>query len=239
MSETPARSTRATPSPDRRAFLRQLALVGTGGAALTLSGCDLSDAGEPARRASPSPISRPLLLPWGEDVVRISADSVELPVAYVSMELRQVFVDRAFRDRATWLLNAHISVSTAHWRIPLPGDPVGLPISPGDALREFEELSIRAWDPTRPPSPDDIRIRRGRRVRRDVEFRCVAPSGTGVEEWYSAGPWDIEVCAGEVSETTREDFMTVGTGVRHRTRSCEGEGDAVRFITWACRPVST
>ena len=55
----------------------------------------------------------------------------ELPVAYVSMAQRKVFVDPEFRDRASWLLRAHISVSTWHWRIPLPDDPEGVPIGAG------------------------------------------------------------------------------------------------------------
>jgi len=156
------------------------------------------------------------------------------------MASRRVFIDLEFRDRASWLLSAHISVSTALWRIPLPGDPPGQPITPGDELREFEEVSIRDWDPAMPPTEDDIRIRRGRRATTSVHFSCVPGGGlSGPEagtEWFSAGPWSMDVCSPGPEETTREDFMLVGEGTRHTTRSCDGSGEPIRLITWACRP---
>ena len=155
---------------DRRAFLRRMTALSVGGASLSLLSCGSRDEGsaESQRGAEGEtpvePISRPLLLPWSEGIIRIAAPVAELPVAYVSMASRHVFVDLEFRDRASWLLSAHISVSTALWRIPLPGDPPGQPITPGDDLREFEEVSIRDWDPAMPPAEGDIRIRRGRRT---------------------------------------------------------------------------
>lgn len=174
-----------------------------------------------------SALTRPLLRPWADDLIWLDAPADELPVAYVSMALRQVFVDHDFRDRASWLLDAHISVSTAHWRIRLPGDPPGEPIAPGDSLREFEELSMRDWDPAMPPAMDDIRIRRGRALPRMVDFRCVpvigmpngvgAPNATGVadETWCSAGPWTFEaaVRVGADGQTvTRPDGPSSGAG---------------------------
>ncbi len=229
-------------SEDRRTFLKGLAAFGLGGGLLPLAGCDRQDFSRTPLRAadgSGSPIRRPILIPWSDDVARIAAPASELPVAYVSMPLRQVFVDLEFRDRASWLLDAHISVSTGHWRVPLPGDPVGQPITPGDALREFEELNIRDWNPTRPAAENDIRILRGVRVTRQVDFECVpgvrGVGGVGGMEWYSAGPWTLDVCDGGTADTTREDFMIVGSGSRHASRDCVEGGDSVRFITWACR----
>ena len=66
---------------------------------------------------------RPILTQWADDIVRVGIPLRELPVAYVSMAQRQVFVDPEFRDRASWLLRAHISVSTWHWRIHCPVTP--------------------------------------------------------------------------------------------------------------------
>jgi len=234
------------PPSDRRVFLRRMAALGVGGASVSLLACGTAEDGSEvgARADTPiEPISRPLLLPWSEDTVRIAAPVAELPVTYVSMASRRVFVDLEFRDRASWLLSAHISVSTALWRIPLPGDPPGQPITPGDELREFEEVGIRDWDPAMPPAEDDIRIRRGRRVTTSVDFACVPGGRVGGTsagpEWFSAGPWPIDLCSGGLEETTREDFMLVGTGKRHRTRSCDDSGETVRFISWACRDATS
>ena len=161
---------------DRRTFLRTLGaaggLLGVGSAAGCTPDVPRRDV-DSARGGPPRVLSRPTLRPWAADIVWIDAPGDEFPVAYVSMARRRVYVDRAYRDRATWLLHAHISVSTALWRIPLPGDPPGEPIMPGDTEREFEEIPMRAWDPSLRPSMDDVRIVRGRPVRRLVDFRCV------------------------------------------------------------------
>jgi hypothetical protein len=180
-------------------------------------------------------LSRPLLRPWASDMIWMSARSEELPVAYVSMELRSVFVDYDFRDRAASLLKAHISVSTAHWRIPLPGDPEGQPVMPGDERREFEELSMREWDPTRAPTIDDIRIVRGSRALRRVDFSCVPLAGSSEEFWLAAGPWNVSVAEPGDDDTTREDFMVVGTGLRYDARSCSSDSEGVQFVSWASR----
>ncbi len=154
-------------------------------------------------------------------------------MAYVSMGLRQVFVDYAFRDRSNWILDAHISVSTGVWRIPLPGDPVGQPIQPGDTLREFEELDIVEWDPDMEPTEGDFRVRRGRPASVRIEFSCVPMFASA--EWFSAGPWDILQCNGGADQACREDFLPVGEGTRHTGRGCAEPREPVRFITWACR----
>jgi hypothetical protein len=183
-------------------------------------------------------------------MVWLSTPSDEPPVAYVSLETRRVFVDRDYRDRVAWLLDAHISVSTALWRIPLPGDLESEPIMPGDALREFEEMEIGDWSPTMRPSMDDIRIRRGRSALRRVDFRCVPLVGRGAprpgspsdtvagepDAWCSAGPWEISVVGASSVGTIREEFMIVGTGVRHSERTCSGSGNVVQMVGWAALP---
>lgn len=227
----------------RRDFLRVVAggglvagsslLPGCGGESGSQGATASEDGGTPGVRVDS--LTRPLLQPWADDIVRIAAPSAELPVAYVSMALRQVFVDRDFRDRASFLLDAHISVSTWHWRIPLPGDSVGVPIPPGDAMREFEELDIGEWDPEMQPAMDDIRIRRGRSAVRSVDFSCIPLAGVEgpSEVWYSGGPWDVEISDGGQEDTTREDFRIIGRGLRFATRDCGGVGDAAQFVSWA------
>jgi hypothetical protein len=225
-----------TVSP-RRAFVRRLGIaVGAGPLAMAAS-CRPADGprSEPGVPAL-APLTRPVLRAWADDIVHLVAPPHELPVAYVSMALRQVYVDYEFRDRASWLLRAHISVSTALWRIPLPGDPEGQPVVPGDEAREFEELPMRAWDPSLPPSIDDIRIVRGRAGMRPVEFGCVPLAGgepDGRELWLSAGPLEVPVSDGAPDDTVREDFRIVGTGLRFEDRECSAAGDAVQFVSWA------
>lgn len=194
---------------------------------------------------------RPLLTEWADGILRMEAPARELPVAYVSMSHRQVFVDQEFRDRASWLLRAHISVSTWHWRIPLPGDGEGVPIAPGDEAREFEELSIREWDPAMAPAMDDIRIRRGRPITRRVMLDCVEVAGVRtvdveasqsgadsrpLEAWLRGGPLDVVVSDESTVDTVREDFHLLGTALRFRGRTCREAGEAVQIAGWAARP---
>lgn len=216
---------------DRRAFLRRLGVAGLVAPTLPIMGCGAEGADIPAYGGHP--ITRPILLPWSTHAVRIAAPIDEIPMAYVSMGLRQVFVDHPFRDRSNWMLDAHISVSTGVWRIPLPGDPVGVPITPGDVLREFEELNILAWDPSMEPADGDFRILRGRPAEVRVDFTCVPmPSARA---WFSAGPWSLRRCDGVGENACREDFFDVGAGIRYPRRGCAEAGEAVRLMTWACR----
>lgn len=192
---------------------------------------------------------RPILTQWADDIVRVGIPPRELPVAYVSMAQRQVFVDPEFRDRASWLLRAHISVSTWHWRIPLPGDTEGVPIAPGDTDREFEELPIREWDPGMPPEIDDIRIRRGRRITRRIMLDCIGLAGVRtvdagpgsqggarpLEAWVSGSPLYVDLADGSVEGTVREDFRILGTAFRFTGRTCQGAGDLVQLVGWAGR----
>ena len=192
---------------------------------------------------------RPILTQWADDIVRVGIPLTELPVAYVSMAQRKVFVDPEFRDRASWLLRAHISVSTWHWRIPLPDDPEGVPIVPGDTDREFEELPIREWDPGMSPEIDDIRIRRGRLITRRIMLDCIELAGVRtvdlgpgsldgarpLEAWVSGSPLYVDLADGSVESTVREDFRILGTAFRFAGRRCQGAGDLVQLVGWAGR----
>lgn len=254
------------PLTTRRRFVGSLIKLGAFGGVSALSGCRLEDRprgrvptvpggddiGAGGAAVGPAtPLTRPILRPWAEDIAWIATPSGELPAAYVSMARRHVYVDHDYRDRAAWLLNAHISVSTAHWRIPLPGDPEGQPITPGDERREFEEFGIHEWDPGQTPALDDIRIVRGRRTSRAVDFACVPMVGNG---WYAAGPWTVDVASASTlgasrataddrgepestaaEDTTREDFRVAGSGMRFDERACATGGEAVQYVMWSCR----
>jgi hypothetical protein len=220
---------------DRRTFLHRLGVAALASPLLSVAGCR-GDEAEPTDPEAVSKggrrvVSRPILAPGAPDVVVVTSPMSGLPMAYVSRGLRQVFVDYSYRDRSNWILDAHISVSTGVWRIPLPGDPVGQPITPGDVVREFEELDIAEWDPLMEPAIGDFRIRAGEPASTRIDFRCVPMSRGG---WYSAGPWDIRQCEPGGSDACREDFVVVGEGERHPIRGCSEEAGAVRVVTWAC-----
>lgn len=236
----------------RRGFLRAAGRGAVGGlAAAGVGSCTGSDGASTGD--VPLVTDRPIVTRWSSGIVQVEAPVRELPVAYVSMLHRQVFVDPEFRDRASWLLRAHISVSTWHWRIPLHGDPIGTPIAPGDKDREFEELSIREWDPSMSPHMDDIRIRRGRAVNRRIALDCselsgvrtVAPGAQGssgsrpLEAWLSGGPYTVLVSDDSGTDTVREDFQILGTALRFGRRSCTEGGEAVQVVGWAVRPASS
>lgn len=228
-----------SPLCDRRAFLRRLGVAGVAAHTLPLVGCapdrddrstDDAEVAPLATDSGPISIDRPVLLAWGGDGVHLAAPMAELPMAYVSMARREVFVDYESRGLSKWLLDAHISVSTGVWRIPLPGDPPNQPITPGDGVREFEELDIAAWDPSMEPAEGDFRIRRGRPTPLRIEFTCVPLAETGA--WYTGGPWEVLRCAAGGEEACREDFLEIGTGVRHPRRACAEPGVPVRFLSW-------
>lgn len=229
------------PTFDRRAFLRRVGSAVLVAPAAPLLAC--GDVGAGRARAvgaatgsegAADAITRPILLPWSEAAVRIDAPAFELPVAYVSRGRRQLFVDHDFRDQVYWDLRAHISVSTGVWRIPLAGDPPREPIMPGDPLREFEELTERDWDPSLTPSEGDVRILRGVAVSQRVELSCAPLAGGGA--WFRAGPWEILQCSGPGAGLCREDFMSIGSGMRYTDRDCTRPDGSVDFLTWACRP---
>ncbi len=176
---------------------------------------------------------RPVVVGFG-DAVRLARPLNARPVAYVSMASREVFVDRDFRDRASWLLDAHISVSTWVWRIPLPGDSPRTPISPGDERREFEELPIGSWDPSRPPSDGDIRILVGQAASAAVHLDCVPIQATTAR--VSAEPFTVQMVVSGEGEPLREDFGRRGQGVRHTDPECalpSDTADRVDIFGWA------
>ena len=224
---------------DRRAFLRHLTAVGLAAPAISIVGCDLEEI-QRQDEGGPAPglvISRPVLLPWADDAVRIAAPLSETPVAYVSRALRRVFIESESRLEIEGVLAAHISVSSGLWRIPLVGDDLGIPIDAGDELREFEETHIGEWNSTMDPAEGDFRLRRGRQETVRVDFDC-APMATR-EGLFSAGPWEIGQCAGPGAGPglCREDFVEIGTGSHYSRRdigTCTEPVGAVRYVTWAC-----
>ncbi len=222
---------------DRRAFLRRLTAVGLAAPAISTLGCSLEEIrreDEELRSAGLS-LTRPVLLPWTGDAVRISAPLAELPAAYVSRGLQKVFIELDSRIQIQVMLAAHISVSSGHWRIPLPGDDLGIPVDAGDALREFEETPIGEWNSNMDPMEGDFRVRHGQRENVEVAFHCMPMAAR--EGWYSAGPWQIAQCAGPRQELCREDFMEIGTGTRYARRdigTCTEPVGPVRYVTWAC-----
>lgn len=229
--------------PGRRRFLRFAGLAALAAPTLPWLACVPEPSDRPERRGatipgrrpvrSGPPITRPVLLARGDDAVEIQAPPPELPVAYVSMAERRVYVDLAYRDQVYWDLRAHISVSTGLWRLPLAGDPPRHPVMPGDVEREFEELTMRDWDPAAPAAENDIRIVRGEIVRRRVELACA--SLPGGRAWIAAGPWEILQCVAPGDALCREDFVALGTGARYGARECTLRLGPVRVLTWAQR----
>lgn len=232
---------------DRRMFLGRAASAALLAPVVTLLGCGRagdteggtpaagSDHGEGPRASDGAArrIERPVLLPFSENAVHLWAPPAERPLAYVSMAAHRIFVERSSRDRVYWLLDAHISVSSGLWRIPLPGDDPRVPIVPDDRLREFEEQPMRAWDPTAPPAEGDMRILRGVPGRVRLELACAPLAGGG--SWIGSDPLDFVRCAGGATDACREDFMDVGRAGRFADRRCAEPTGPVRVLTWACR----
>ena len=137
---------------DRRAFLKHASSASLAGLALPLASCigdetsKLEFDGTIAGSAMVRTINRPILIPWSDNTVRILNTTSALPLAYVSLGLRRVYVENMVRDQVIGLLNAHVSVSTGLWRIPLPGDRPEQPLVPGDTSREFEVCLLYTSD---------------------------------------------------------------------------------------------
>ena len=223
---------------NRRSFLRRAGATALVAPAAPFLACGEAAPSEERASASEHPagdITRPVLVPRVDGTVHLVEPPRELPVAYVSMERMQVYVDHDYRDQAYWDLRAHISVSTGVWRIPLRGDPPTMAVVPGDLAREFEELSEREWDPALPPAPGDIRIVRGVPMARRIDVECVPFTGGGA--WLRAGPWDIRQAWGPSEQLCREDFMVVGTGARYADRECTRPEGPVDVLTWAWIPL--
>jgi len=233
-------------SPDRRTFLRRAALAALGMPVVGTLACgdravDAEQGGQPVQRATPpeapTSLERPILLPWGPDAVRIAAPPPERPVAYVSRGRMEIYVDLEFRDRLQYVLSAHISVSTGHWRVPLPGDSPTIPVQPGDSRREFEEIDMRVWDATIEPTEGDMRVLRGTARAVTLSATCEPLSGGGA--FLSGGPWEVQRCGPPSDDLTREDLMEIGLGTRFADRDCTQEIGPARFVTWACRDLPT
>lgn len=217
---------------DRRAFLRRAALAALGLPVASSVGCTL-ERQDGARRDEQLGPARPILLPWGEDAVRIAAPPRERPVAYMSRRYMSIWVDHEFRDRLSYALGAHISVSTGHWRIPLPGDPPSIPITPGDERREYEEFDVRFWDAEIEPAEGDVRVLRGAPVATEVRIECQPLSRGGT--WLSAEPLSLLRCGPPGPGLCREDLMEVGAAASYADWDCTQPTGSVRLLTWACR----
>jgi len=221
---------------DRLSFLRRAAALGLAAPTLSTFGCSLEEIRREDEGASFSrSVTRPILLPWTDDSVRIAAPLSAVPIAYVSRGLMRIYIGLEHRIRVRVMLAAHISVSTAHWRIPLPGDDLAIPVDAGDALREFVETPLGDWDPTLDPTEGDFRIRLGQRENVEVAFNCLPMAAR--DGWFSGGPWEIEQCMGRGSELCREGLVRIGTGSRYAGRplgSCAESVNTVEYVTWAC-----
>ena len=88
---------------DRRRFLYRAGATALVAPAVPFLACS----GEPVERPQQSgalahpggDITRPVLLPFSDGAVHLSAPPPELPVAYVSMGRRQVYLDHDYRVR--------------------------------------------------------------------------------------------------------------------------------------------
>jgi hypothetical protein len=227
-------------STDRRTFLRRATVAALGIPALSLA-CAPDEV--PPRRAAatgprtPQGLERPILFPWGPDAVRIDAPPAERPVAYVSFGRKEAYIDIEYRERLQYVLSAHISVSTGHWRIPLPGDSPTIPVQPGDPVREYEEIDMRVWDASMEPGEGDIRVLRGIPRPVTIEVACQPLSGGGA--FLSGGPFEVQRAGAPEDELCREDLMEIGSGTRFEDRDCTRPIGPARFVTWAWRDLPT
>ncbi|HKJ01681.1 MAG TPA: hypothetical protein VJ997_04480 [Longimicrobiales bacterium] len=225
---------------DRRTFLGRAAALSLLGPTLTAWACGGREAegesegegGDPDGAAPPVRlVTRPALVPLDAGTVHILAPTAELPVAYLSRGEMRLYLDPAYRDWAEHRLAAYVSVTTGLWRIGRPEDDPAVPIIPGDALREFEVVDIRWWDPAILPVEGDARLRLGTPVPVRIELDCVPVMGG--ETRVSADPVSLRRRDGPAGRGGREDLVAVGVGTRHDDRTCDAAGDAVRLVTWA------
>ena len=225
--------------PDRRSFLRHAAPAGLAAALVALWGC-----GEPASRGAPAR-EPPRTAPTGEatglvptwhapDDVRLTGPGPVDVVAYLSRSERRVYVDRSARDWTERRLSAYVSVTSGVWRIPLPGDDPRVPITPGDAEREYEVVDLPEWDSVRPPGEGDVRLRRRERTEVTMQLACVPlASGGG---WITSGPLSIPRRDGPAGPGGREEFAVVGEARVHEDARCDGPGRRVRLLAWSAPP---
>ena len=219
---------------NRRSFLRHLGAVGLGAPVLTLAACRDRSQAESAAAATTArlTVTDPIIRTYAPDAAHLVTPMSEPPIAYISQGRRMVFIDGEFRDRLIGILSAHISVSTGHWRIPQPGEPLEEPLLPGVPQREFEEVGIGDLDLEMEPSEGDFRIRRGQRVETTIDFSCVPVVDS--PQRISGGPWHLEQCDGSGEGTCREDFGEIGIAAQSPTGACGTEARDMRLLMWVC-----
>jgi len=154
-------------------------------------------------------------------------------VAYVSRAEQRIYVSRDFRDRAQNLLNAHISVSTGHWRIPLPGDSPSEPLIQGVPQREFEEFAVDDLDADMEPSVGDFRVLVGGYVPLSIGLECVLDEDGSV--YVVAGSMAAMVGARAAAGIVREDFLVVGEVGLFEGPSCLERTATKRAVMWVAQ----
>jgi hypothetical protein len=151
-------------------------------------------------------------------------------VAYASWAEHRIYIDHEFRDRIQNILNAHISVSTGHWRIPLPGDSPKEPLTPGAPEREFEEFALANLVPPDEPTLGDFRIVRAGYVRAYIEMHCTRTEDKS--QFFRGGPIDVLTGNGRLPGVIREDFRRVGSFDGFSDANCDGPARSVAALMW-------
>lgn len=216
--------------PDRRTFLRRAAAACLAAPPSLAWGCRPPPRdGEEALTANGAR-EAPQVATSGAGVRLLDAPG-ERPFAYLSRAQRRVYVARDRRESAAVRLGAYVSVTTGLWRIRLPGDDPLVPVSPGDPLREYEEVDLRAWDPDMEPAEGDARLRPGAQVEVSMLLPCT-PLGAGGAS-VRGGPWRFSRLEGGGGPGGREEFRVVGTAYRSPGGGCAGDGAAVSVLAWA------
>ena len=190
-------------------------------------GCDGRDGTPPAA----SNVAPPTVRQRQDGNIQIlpQVESGEV-VAYVSRAEQRIYVLRDFRDRAQNLLNAHISVSSGHWRIPLPGDSPSEPLIQGVPQREFEELAIDDLDVAMEPSVGDFRLTLGGYTTLSIDLACVRDEGGSV--YVVADSMAAVVGQSGVIGIVREDFLDVGDIGLFEGPACVEKAATKHAVMW-------
>tara|TARA_B110001454_G_C12675415_1_gene415628 strand:- start:58 stop:744 length:687 start_codon:yes stop_codon:yes gene_type:complete len=217
---------------ERRAFIRSICCTtGLIGSTWFQSACEIN----PRDASISADPFDPILLELADGRVNIESPMLNLPVAYVSIAQKKIFVEYESRISVSVLLAAHISVSSGLWRIPLFGEDLEVPIDAGDPGREFAERDISEWSPGQLLQEGDYRVQRGSSVQREILLDCVPILPE--KGWVSGGPWLTYQCSGIGEKLCREVFSPIGKGIRHDSKSyrtCAESGIAAEFVSWAC-----
>ena len=171
-----------------------------------------------------------VFVPFGDrGIRRVRTGTHERVVAYVSRPLQEIYIRPGFRDRVQNLLNAHISVSTGHWRIHLPGDSSSEPLTPGVPEREFEELDLAAWDSTLDPSAGDFRVLTGAETTETLFLTCEPIVGRS-DRFRSRGN-GLRTISARGESVGREDFVRL-VDIARLDPECVPLGDSLNFWGW-------